>query len=1489
MAVGYIAAAKEQLVTYQPLMLVEITMSNGNVLRLASHMLAGTIDGGGGFPYGGNDYLPRLMNTDISETQALSEQGIDFTPSVSITIADPDGTIYNNWETSMGFKGATMVCRFVLWNVGNNDFSTDSVVKFTGLCQQAECPDSMSTRVTAVSKMNMVQAQMPSVHVQPTCPWSLPSSLAQSQDAADNDDSPCWECGYAPLATGGNIAGNLDLATTMVSGCTPSDVWINFTSAATSQQTPFWAVFDAGTGSQEVVNVVGWSGTIANVVRGQQGTIGVAHSAGASVEVQFNTCDQTRQNCMIRMGNAATTSVAPDGDIFHDEAGRSTGRFGGVQYMPAGYTVSRGYLDGKWQQILNTSNQAKYGDLVPVNYGTTWVDCLVLNSNNDANYSNYEVMVGYGQHQWVYTVVINGVEIPHTYNDSVMSQVPNQLNAAHDIAGGWWAAVNDGRRNSPGQDSPVGGDPYGSLCVLHVCVPNQVASGSDAPQVQVWVDGPALRVYTTPSTYTKVWTDNPAWVMLDAMFWAGLRAGTDIDIASFISAAAKFGTQISYTTMAGGTSNTQPQNRSNGGAAIPYSKHAVSLSLSGRTCAADVLRGLRNNCKSLILPNMANGLISLRPKETLASQQLSTFQLNGQNASNYNAAVSSVLTNGTASNGYLAYWFDESNIVRDRQGNTTFKVLSRTLSDSPNAASVTFQNFENSYNQDSLEIVDTEDLLRVNSQVITGNMQVYGTNNFDRTRRALAVWMAEQIRGNPRTAITGATIGDTGGTMKVELQTSFRGIHLSVGDIIGLTYQQRQINSWLFRITSIQPGMNARTIRIQATYHNDGWYLDTYGQQNAPLYRHPQGINNRLPYSWCAGYPSMSSGDSMYFDESFFQLWQEYTTAADNTSIARVHFQGRLPVNNAANSPQPPMVLQQATTATTGGTIPGGQAYYIGVAAKDAASSTTFNPSYLSYTIAVVSVPGSTNTNTISVNVPFWDVAAKGYVVFMGTNPGRMSYQADGNTTPASITITGFEAGGIPAPDPIFDHFLVSGKVEIHGGVFDAGVISCTSTTIKLAILAGGPLTTNQFAGYDVSVYGLQNTPSSGSPVPSQSPLPMWSAKIASNTGDTLTLAAGLDGNMPDPTTIPRGDGTTGLAVNDWIVMRSKPTVGSDSTGNYIEDTAWINNNSVLYLPVAIIGCTNANPGAIQTATAHGLSTGDKAYIQSMGSMTGFPLLVTVTVVDTTHFSIGVDTTAFGAYSGSGGVMQKMQQGLGVNTCQGELIWFIAGPGRGVPVKIASNTNMRLYIDGAWPSATPDSTSRYIVVEPTWLFQQPSQPFTNSQFSPSVTPFTYTGADVDLAVDVSNYEMEGLFFLVQTADADGNLSLESLSPFRDTLILGQPPAVGYTGSMAIGIDGTLAIGSDQGPRAFFNGATTLKAVRAEVKNAPIGAALTINISAGATLLMTLVMADGTSSISATTGQISAAAQVPANTDVTIDITGVGTTFPGSDLTVSLFY
>lgn len=68
----------------------------------------------------------------------------------------------------------------------------------------------------------------------------------------------------------------------------------------------------------------------------------------------------------------------------------------------------------------------------------------------------------------------------------------------------------------------------------------------------------------------------------------------------------------------------------------------------------------------------------------------------------------------------------------------------------------------------------------------------------------------------------------------------------------------------------------------------------------------------------------------------------------------------------------------------------------------------------------------------------------------------------------------------------------------------------------------------------------------------------------------------------------------------------------------------------------AITGVTNANPGVVQS-TGFGLPTGTTVLITGVGGMTQLNgNTYTITVIDANHFSINVDTTAFGAYTSGG-------------------------------------------------------------------------------------------------------------------------------------------------------------------------------------------------------------------------------------------------------------
>jgi len=116
---------------------------------------------------------------------------------------------------------------------------------------------------------------------------------------------------------------------------------------------------------------------------------------------------------------------------------------------------------------------------------------------------------------------------------------------------------------------------------------------------------------------------------------------------------------------------------------------------------------------------------------------------------------------------------------------------------------------------------------------------------------------------------------------------------------------------------------------------------------------------------------------------------------------------------------------------------------------------------------------------------------------------------------------------------------------------------------------------------------------------------------------------------------------------------------------------------------------------------------------------------------------------------------------------------------------------------------------------------------------------------------------------------------------------------GSTGNpLVISVPGTLAIQSNAGQvPAFYNRATALQGATLQVGSAPLGASLVVQVAlvtSPLTVLFTLTLAAGSTAVSATGAQISAAASIPAKTPVVVNITAVGSTFPGQNLTLNLW-
>ncbi|TAL08398.1 MAG: DUF2163 domain-containing protein [Nitrospirae bacterium] len=1062
----------------------------------------------------------------------------------------------------------------------------------------------------------------------------------------------------------------------------------------------------------------------------------------------FPTCDYTYDNCKRR------------GMYSQDSASRVTGRFGGIQWVPVGTLITRGFRSD-WEQIVNTGNDSRYNDLVPWCLGVVSIDPPVINVVADGNYTKCEVLLSEGEIADIVRIIVNDVEIPHTFDDTEISTPPGVSNTQEALKIGFWKTVNRGDRDgAPNTDALFAGmgDPYGSFAVLSIAVVRAIAGPGSAPRVQVILKGAKIRVFTDSSTSTLEFSENPAWHLLAILSRVGWQ-DEEIDIDSFIASAAFCDEAIPY------------KNQFLQDATHPRFKSGMVLRT--RKSAADVIRGIRNANRMILTQDWgAGGKLQLSHRNTLAKEQPAVVP-----GSNDTATVASMLPNGTTANGYLAYHFDESGIMGSlevKQGNNT-----------PNQIGFQFLNEDNRYSADSVALAETEDIDRVGLPTAT-TIAIEGVMNWDQARRIIATMEAEGFRGNPRRDIYDEPIGDTGGTLEATFTTTFRAIHLRAGQIVALSWQHLGLVRQPFRVTHMEPSADFATLKITATWHNDYWYLDTFGQAGAPRYRSPhRNPNLRGVYSWLPFGDVSNSGDAWRGSDDFgFRIAQSYDAAADGSTIARLTFRGKHPVNKVLAS-NPPYVPLQGTTASTGGSIPGGRTYYVAITSgENLTGFETYQtaPSQL----VTIAIPAGTNTNTATVSGIVWENEARRGWVYIGIDPTRLVQIQDvavfaEGAGPSTVTVTDLPQDTFGVPDLEYDHLEFEVYKMLMSGVWVAKVTAVTSSSVTVALPGGESFVADEWAGRDLSVLAISG---SGDFVP------FATFPVSGNTTDgTINLSAGdpthlwNSGGDPDPYSLKAGD---------IVVMRAKFTAGA----GYIEDTKFVN----IFHPA----------------------------------------------------------------------------GLAADSLEGGIFGWLFGTGRGTSSIVTANDATKIYADFA---VTPDSTSRGIVIE--------SSVAARGRGTSGAESWDVNNS-IDVAMDVANATGQGYMVLGLTANDLGEVANRNNSPWREIYLIGGPGAGQGSLGLQLTVGGTLAIGSDLAPRTQLARTVRATGVRAEVKQAPTGADLAVTIKLTTTDWLTLTIADGTTSIEATPTEIAAAADITAATNIRLDVTGAGTTFPGADLTVSIY-
>jgi hypothetical protein len=596
-----------------------------------------------------------------------------------------------------------------------------------------------------------------------------------------------------------------------------------------------------------------------------------------------------------------------------------------------------------------------------------------------------EALLGAGPIEGVLKVVVNDVEIPKAISGSDMSTT------------GWFRIVTSGAREgsfnadfSDSNGNPLG-DPYGSLAVLSVVVPNQISSGKKIPNVEVLLQGLTLDSYAQDGSLQSTgYTNNPAWVILDILRRCGWSL-TDVNLSSFTSAAGFCG-QLIKTTDLNGTEIYVP-------------RYQCNLILIKVQSAAAIVRGIRV-ASSLMLRYGANGLLELVPETSIAAQQPSL-----PDGSNTLESINGGWPAYEFSDGSTAY----SGIARNANGSSSVVLSSRSVAETSNRLSLEFQDESNEYQQDSLSLVDAEDSGLIGYEV-SSQSTALGVANFSQATRVLLRQLDKSIKGN----------------LFVQFTTSFRALKIRPGDIIAVTYLKEGLSRALFRVVKLAPSTNYQMVTVVAQVHDDNWYSDNpsnlrnAGRQPASQIQIPKPLLGTVPHD-------DANGNFEYFD---FNIAEKLESRSDGSAIDILTLGFAMPNTPNSLAPSLPLLDLAPQYSNLGGSLGGGTTYYYALTSVDSSG----RESSLSFTVTAQPPQGS-NTNQVTLTGLSFPTSAVSFNVYRGSSPQQLLRIASEASINTAFTDRGLASLAIGPPDSSFDHANFYYRYE-YAGPFQADSFS---------------------------------------------------------------------------------------------------------------------------------------------------------------------------------------------------------------------------------------------------------------------------------------------------------------------------------------------------------------------------------------------------------------------------------------------------------------
>ncbi|MEB2360443.1 MAG: hypothetical protein HUU41_08785 [Bryobacteraceae bacterium] len=686
----------------------------------------------------------------------------------------------------------------------------------------------------------------------------------------------------------------------------------------------------------------------------------VEGGAGSTLAgVPFSSCNHTRSNCEER------------GMFNRDENERPTLRFGGVEFIPPSVTV-RTYGDKSSHVASSIDNAAKYNDMVPLVYGTAWYRPPVVFARNDGNLTHAEVLLGVGEMEGIVKVIANDVEIP-----------PGRV-GTNMTGTGWYNIVTLGDRTGAFNEdfnTPNGGadgDPYGSMAVLSVVLPNRLSSGASLPRIEVLARGLRLERFDSEGNpLDMVYTNNPSWILLDILRRSGWEL-SELDLASFARTAEYCDERVEVRDLHGN--------------AVSIPQFQCNLVVQKRRSAGDLVRGVRN-ASGLYLTFGLGGKLQLRPESTLATQH--PEKLADSNATE------------PLGQGWPAYEFgdggERSGILRRDSGEASVRIWSRSMAETPNHVTVEFQDEFNEYQQDSLSLTDSEDVLRIGQEVST-SLSALGIPNVYQAATLARRTLDQAIRGNTF----------------VEFETSVRALGLTPGDIITITYAKEGFARQPFRIIKIEPGINHETSTITAQIHDDTWFSSYAGDSSQGSRRQP---------GYAVGLPRPLMGTVLDDDGNYqFEISERAvdTTEGGADLLLQVGFVA--PRAASQNRLEIPLISLSPDIETDGGSLRGGETLYYAIAA----TNNEGDESPLSFLVRA-STPEETDENTVTLRNLSFAADATTFHVYRGENPAALMRIASDVELSSEFVDSGLQPEPIGPVDENYDHANFYWRLELQG------------------------------------------------------------------------------------------------------------------------------------------------------------------------------------------------------------------------------------------------------------------------------------------------------------------------------------------------------------------------------------------------------------------------------------------------------------------------